>query len=226
MDIYFISYFSGPLEEQDQSEKLENGDPAIESDEKPLGEEIKLQKELDENEKDKGQEQEQNQNQNNNNENQNKIVEETTIETEIEKDKVIEDKKTQEEKKVHEEENKKPASAPAPALANRFEALQSKNKTQIPTKIIGGSEEDEEDGYLIEEEDADFEWDYEEEDTKKTKTEAEDQGNISDYIEVDEPKEESIPKVSLNPLPPERLMPRTSEEREKSSEPGQDEVIF
>ena len=220
MDIYFISYFSGPLEEQDQSEKLENGDPAIESDEKPLGEEIKLQKELDENEKDKGQEQEQNQN--NNNENQNKIVEETAIETEIEKDKVIE------EKKVHEEENKKTASAPAPALANRFEALQSKNKTQIPTKIIGGSEEDEEDGYLIEEEDADFEWDYEEEDTKKTKTEAEaeDQGNISDYIEVDEPKEESIPKVSLNPLPPERLMPRTSEEREKSSEPGQDEVIY
>ena len=53
-----------------------------------------------------------------------------------------------------------------------------------------------------------------------------DQGNISDYIEVDEPKEESIPKVSLNPLPPERLMPRTSEEREKSSEPGQDEVFF
>ena len=49
--------------------------------------------------------------------------------------------------------------------------------------------------------------------------------DISDYIEVDEPKEESIPKVSLNPLPPERLMPRTSEEREKSSEPGQDEVI-
>ena len=72
---------------------------------------------------------------------------------------------------------------------------------------------------------SDFEWDYDEEDTKKTKTEAEDQGNISDYIEVDEPKEESIPKVSLNPLPPERLMPRTSEEREKSSEPGQDEVI-
>ena len=136
MDIYFISYFSGPLEEQDQSEKLENGDPAIESDEKPLGEEIKLQKELDENEKDKGQEQEQeqnqNQNQNNNNENQNKVVEETAIETEIEKDKVIEDKKTQEGKKVHEEENKKPASAPAPALANRFEALQSKNKTQTP----------------------------------------------------------------------------------------------
>ena len=131
MDIYFISYSSGPLEEQDQSEKLKNGDPAIESDEKPLGEEIKLQKELDENEKDKGQEQEQNQNQNNN-ENQNKVVEETAIETEIEKDKVIEDKKTKEEKKVHEEENKKPASAPAPALANRFEALQSKNKTQTP----------------------------------------------------------------------------------------------
>merc|ERR1712008_31067 len=44
-----------PLEEQDQSEKLENGDSAKESDEKPLGEEIKLQKELDENEKDKDQ---------------------------------------------------------------------------------------------------------------------------------------------------------------------------
>merc|ERR1712129_319114 len=42
-----------PLEEEDQSEKLENGDSAKESGEKPLGEEIKLQKELDENEKDK-----------------------------------------------------------------------------------------------------------------------------------------------------------------------------
>ena len=143
--MYFISYFSDPLEEQDQSEKLENGDPAIESDEKPLGEEIKLQKELDENEKDKGQEQ--NQNQNQNNENQDKVLEKTAIETEVKKDEVIEDKKTQEEKKVHEEkkaeeENKKPASAPA--LANRFKALQSKNKTQTPIKIIGGSEEDEE----------------------------------------------------------------------------------
>ena len=73
---------------------------------------------------------------------------------------------------------------------------------------------------------SDWDWDYEEKETKGTKTEAEDQGNVSDYIEVDEPKEESIPKVSLNPLPPERLMPRTSEEREKSSEPGQDEVFF
>jgi len=150
--MYFITYFSDPLEEQDQSEKLDTGDPATESDEKPLGEEIKLQKELDENEKDKDQEQDQDKNQNN--ENQDKLVKETAVETEIKKDQVIEDKKTQEEKNVHEEkkaheekkveeENKKPASAPAPALANRFEALQSKNKTQIPTKIIGGSEEDE-----------------------------------------------------------------------------------
>ena len=227
--MYFISYFSDPLEEQDQSEKLENGDPASESDEKLLGEEIKLQKELDENEKDK--DLEQNQTQNQNNKNQDKVVEETAIETEIKNDKVIEDKKAQEEKKVHEkkkaeEENKKPASAPAPALGNRFEALQSKNKTQTPTKIIGGSEEDEADEFLIEEQGGDFEWDYDEEDTKRTKTEAEDQGNISDYIEVDEPKEESIPKVSLNPLPPERLIHRTSEEREKSSEPGQDEVLI
>ena len=85
-------------------------------------------------------------------------MEETAIETEIKKDKVIEDKNTQEEKEDHEEKkseekNKKPASAQAPALANRFEALQSKNKTQTPTKIIGGSEEDEEDELLIEEED-------------------------------------------------------------------------
>ena len=223
--MYFISYFSDLLEEQDQSEKLETGDPATESDEKPLGEEIKLQKELDENEKDK----DQNQDENQNNQNQDKVVEETALETEIKSDKVIEDKKAQEEKKVHEEkkaeeENKKPGSAPA--LANRFEALQSKNKTQTPTKIIGGSEEDEADEFLIEEEGGDFDWDYDEEDTKRTKTEAEDQGNISDYIEVDEPKEESIPKVSLNPLPPERLMSRTSEEREKSSEPGQDEVLI
>ena len=104
--------------------------------------------------------------------------------------------------------------------------FQLKNKPQTPTKIIGGSEEDEEDRFSIEEENRNLEWDFEEEDTKGTKTETEDQGNISDYIEVDEPKEESIPKVSLNPLPPERLMPRTSEERERSSEPGQDEVFF
>ena len=123
MDKYFISYFSDPLEEQDQPEKLENGDSAKESDEKTLGEEIKLQKELDENEKDKGQNSE-NQDKNLSNQNQDKVVEETALETEITKDKVIEDIKTQEEKKVHEEENKKSASAPAPALANRFEALQ------------------------------------------------------------------------------------------------------
>ena len=166
--MYFITYFSDPLEEQDQSEKLENGDPASESDEKLLGEEIKLQKELDENEKDK----DQNQDENQNNQNQDKVVEETALETEIKSDKVIEDEKAQQEKKVHEEkkaeeENKKPASAPAPALANRFEALQSKNKTQTPTKIIGGSEEDEADEFLIEEEGGDFEWDYDEEDTKR-----------------------------------------------------------
>ena len=91
-----------------------------------MGEEIKLQKELDENEKDKDQNNK-NQDKNQNNENQDKVVEETAIETEINKDKVTEDEKTHEEKKVHEEkkaeeENKKPASAPA--LANRFEALQ------------------------------------------------------------------------------------------------------
>lgn len=57
-----------------------------------MGEEIKLQKELDENEKDKDQEQDQDKNQNN--ENQDKLVEETAIETEIKKDQVIEDKKT------------------------------------------------------------------------------------------------------------------------------------
>ena len=53
------------------------------------------------------------------------------------------------------------------------------------------------------------------------------QDNVSDYIEVDEPTKdniETVPKVSLNPLPPERLILRTSEEREKSSEPGHDEV--
>ena len=148
--MYFISYFSDPLEEQDQSEKLENGDSAKESDEKPLGEEIKLQKELDENEKGKDQNNK-DQDKNQNSENQDKVVEETAVETEIKKDKVIEDENVHDEKKVHEEENKKPASAPA--LANRFEALQSKNKTQTPTKIIGGSEEDEEDELLIEEED-------------------------------------------------------------------------
>ena len=126
--MYFISYFSDPLEEQDQSEKLENGDPAKESDEKPLGEEIKLQKELDENEKDKDQEQNQNtenQNKNQNNENQDKVVEETAMETEIKK--VIEDKKA-------EVENKKPASASAPTLANRFEALQV-NRADKATQI-------------------------------------------------------------------------------------------
>ena len=123
MDKYFISYFSDPLEEQDQPEKLENGDSAKESDEKTLGEEIKLQKELDENEKDKGQNSE-NQDKNLSNQNQDKVVEETAIETEIKKDKVIEDENVHDEKKVHEEENKKPASAPEPALANRFEALQ------------------------------------------------------------------------------------------------------
>ena len=46
---------------------------------------------------------------------------------------------------------------------------------------------------------------------------------INDFflpIEVDVPVEKpEIPKVSLNPLPPERLI-RSSEEREKSSEPG------
>jgi hypothetical protein len=31
--------------------------------------------------------------------------------------------------------------------------FQAKNKTQTPTKIIGGSEEDEDDGFSIEEED-------------------------------------------------------------------------
>lgn len=65
-------------------------------------------------------------------------MEETAIATEIKKDKVIEDKKDHEEKKAAdgkkaEEENKKPASAPAPTLANRFEALQVNwdNKVQV-----------------------------------------------------------------------------------------------
>merc|ERR1712218_378799 len=49
----------------------------------------------------------------------------------------------------------------------------------------------------------------------------------SDYIEVDAaPAVEEQPptrKVSLNPLPPERLAVRSSEDREKSSELGQDD---
>ena len=43
----------------------------------------------------------------------------------------------------------------------------------------------------------------------------------SDYIDIDTPDEriKEVTKVSLNPLPPERLL-RSSEEREKSSEPS------
>ena len=39
----------------------------------------------------------------------------------------------------------------------------------------------------------------------------------SDYIDIDAPSEDQMPKVSLNPLPPERLI-RRSEDREKSTD--------
>ena len=136
-----------------------------------------------------------------------------------------------EEKKLLKEleENEKNKAEPnnqalqATVISNKFEALQAKNKSPaLQKRILDGSEEDDEDDSGdAEEGDWDWEWDTKEETTNTQNDEA----NVSDYIEVNEPKVEELqpPRVSLNPLPPERLIVRSSEDREKSSEPGREE---
>ncbi len=107
-------------------------------------------------------------------------------------------------------------------------AAKSKNDAQKPNRVLDGDEEDEEDGYTDDE--GDWEWDYGEQ-TKSSLAQddqaEQDDDNTSSYLEVDElDKAKSIPevpRVSLNPLPPERLA-RSSEEREKSSEPIEEEA--
>ena len=101
---------------------------------------------------------------------------------------------------------------------NRFEALQNTKNSQQTKRILDGSEEDDEDGFSVDEDD-DWEWDYDDGNEAKNTDEKEEE-LISDYIETDAAtleEEETVPKVSLNPLPPERLK-MASEEREKSSE--------
>jgi hypothetical protein len=93
-----------------------------------------------------------------------------------------------------------------------------------------GDEEDDESDYSEEETKESFEWDYGEqwnEDKRSKKEEDSNTEPIEDHTSNNECTEENtaidekiqVPKVSLNPLPPERLV-RTSEEREKSSEPS------
>ncbi len=88
----------------------------------------------------------------------------------------------------------------------------------------GNEEDDEDDGYS--EEDEDWEWDYGEEWEEGNSGAKQEEGekeqgeeDKSVYLEVDEEKrkEEERPKVSLNPLPPERLL-RGSSERDRSSD--------
>ncbi len=108
-------------------------------------------------------------------------------------------------------------------VTNKFEILQ-KDGQKKPERVLDGSEEDDEDGFSPDEDD-DWEWDYSEE--QKDDSSKKDVDEVtSDYIEIDAAPlsaSDAKPKVSLNPLPPERLVVRSSEEREKSSDAGLDE---
>ena len=93
-------FFSDEAKDPEESENNENTDPIKESDEKPLGEEIKLQKELEENEKDN-------------------VVEEKPVVEEEEKAKTVEEKA-----KIVEVKRNPESKKPPPTVSNRFEALQ------------------------------------------------------------------------------------------------------
>ena len=120
------------------------------------------------------------------------------------------------EEKIEKDSKETEKKVEVTKVSNRYEALVKASKT---VHHKDGDEEDDEDDDEEEEEDCDWEWDYgdgQEDNDQDDKAEE----VTSDYIEVDvSPTEEiTIPKLSLNPLPPERLI-RSSEEREKSSEP-------
>ena len=100
---YFDVIFSDEVKDPEESENIENTDPIKESDEKPLGEEIKLKKELEENEKD----------------NVLNVVQEKPVVEEEEKAITVEEKANVVEVKKNLESKK-----PLQTVSNRFEALQ------------------------------------------------------------------------------------------------------
>ena len=92
--------FLDEAKDPEESENIENTDPIKESDEKPLGEEIKLQKELEENEKDN-------------------VVQDKLVVEEEEKAKTVEEKA-----KIVEVKRNPESKNPLPTVSNRYEALQ------------------------------------------------------------------------------------------------------